>query len=343
MSAEAELELQIKALDPQQFERLVFDLALAENPGAIRLSPPDEGADTLVLGSEGRRARVWQAKRYTRSIVFKQCEHSLQDAIAGHDPESVTFVFAKDLTAGELRAFKAKLRAPAAEAGVAVEDWGVSAVRARLQSNPRIRIRYLGYDERTLLDIYAGRRVGADPIGQALGLEEAFGAEDPAFEFEVELTRRALPEPQLSDDEHGTVMLLRGEKRLRVVARARDARAGPVALWSFAEGKAGQAARRRAMLATARGDVEVAVDEGLAVGLEHAPKRLRETFEHIPPGEALGRIVFKPGPGIPVSITAHAADRSTVTRDLTVYPFPPTDWHPIGEHDRAYVGLDGSF
>jgi hypothetical protein len=54
VSAESELELRVAALDPRQFERLVFDLVRDEFPEAKALRAPDMGADTLALSSEGQ-------------------------------------------------------------------------------------------------------------------------------------------------------------------------------------------------------------------------------------------------------------------------------------------------
>jgi hypothetical protein len=139
MSVESELELRIAALDATQFERLVFDLVLDENPGAVRLRPPDEGADTLVLAVEGQPARVWQAKHYTGTIRWGECEKSLRDAIARYQPQSVTFVFCKDPTAGQLNTFESRLRVVGAVAGVRVDYWGLSTLRDRLQRNPHAK------------------------------------------------------------------------------------------------------------------------------------------------------------------------------------------------------------
>jgi hypothetical protein len=232
MSTEPELEMKIAALDPTQFERLVFDVVFDENPTATRPRPPDEGADMLVLGSEGRAPRVWEAKRYTRTIKWDECEASLGDAIAGYAPESVTFVFAKDLTAREIKTLDRKLRALGADSRVGAGFWSLSALRARVQNNPHVRIRYFGHDRQTLLDIAAGRLASADPVSQAMNLEEAFGADDPEFEFEVELLRRPLPEPEESS-EGITIMLREGPRTLRLAARPRKDDAGPLAIWGL--------------------------------------------------------------------------------------------------------------
>ncbi len=99
---------------------------------------------------------------------------------------------------------------------------------------------------------------------------------------------------------------------------------------SFAEDELGNAVRDDALLATARVDHEVVVESGLAVQLRNAPKMRREAFEQMQPEELLGRFVFEPGPGIPVTISAHAASGAAVSREVTVYRFPPVPWQPMG-------------
>ncbi len=253
----------------------------------------------------------------------------------------MTFVFPKDLTAAQLRRFETRLRAVGAAAGMSVDHWGVSVLRNRLQRNAHVRIRYFGYDRQTMMDVTAGRLASADPITQAMNLEEAFGADDPGFEYEVELLRGPMPEPRIVEGSGVTIMLREGPRTLSLVVRAREDDSGPVAVWSFAEDERGEAARNSAMLATARGDEEVAIESGFVVQLVNAPRLMRETFEHTPPEDRHGRFVFQPGPG--VTITIHDPGGSSSSRQLTVYPFPPAPWPPIGEHDRAFVGLDGAF
>jgi len=191
------------------------------------------------------------------------------------------------------------------------------------------------------VDIAAGR-ASRDPVQQAFTLEEAFGAEDPDFEYEVELLRRELPEPAISEGHTVTLMLRDGPRTLKVGTRPRDAAAGPAAVWAFAENSDGHAARQAAMLATARGDQEVAIESGLVVELRNAPKVMRDAFEQTRPEDREGRFVFKPGPGLSVGIAAYLPSGDVSSRELSVYPFPPAHWEPIGEHDRAFVGLDGA-
>jgi hypothetical protein len=124
MSVESELEVKIAAMDAAQFERLVADVVRDENAGANRVSPPDGGADMLVLASEGQPARVWQAKHFSGRPNWAKCEQSLRTAIATYRPQSVTFVFSRDLTGPQVKTFEARLRQPGARANVTVDYWG---------------------------------------------------------------------------------------------------------------------------------------------------------------------------------------------------------------------------
>ena len=138
MSAESELELRIAALDPQQFERLVYDLVYVDHSNVIHPKSPDAGADVLVPASRERRALVWQAKRYTGRIAWDKCVASLSIALDRYDPEEVTFVFPRDLSERELKTFEMRL----AGRPVRVELWSLSTLRTRLQENPHVHDRY---------------------------------------------------------------------------------------------------------------------------------------------------------------------------------------------------------
>ena len=230
-----------------------------------------------------------------------------------------------------------------AAAGVEVDHWGLSAVRSRLQRSSFLQVRYFGHDQETMLDITAKRRIHADPVAQAFNLRDAFGLDDPDFEFAVDLSSRPLPEPEVVEGAGVTFMFREGSQTLRAAARARDADAGPVLLWCFAQDGAGEAARDAALRATARGEREVVVDSGLVTELGHAPRRLRKDYETSSPQDRPSRLVFQPGPGIPLVITAYAASGAFESRDATVYPFPAAAWPPFGQHDRAYEGLAGAF
>lgn len=345
MSAESELELKIAGLDPKQFERLVFDLVHDEFSEANALSAPDMGADTLALASNHQPARVWQAKHFNSRPNWAKFAKSMQDAIAAFAPQTVTFVFSRDLTGSQTKTFNTRLRAPAADAGVAVDYWSLSALRDRLQRNPHVRVRYFGYETQTLMDVFAAKSGKTDALTAVRHLDEFFGAEDPGFEYEVEVLRpSSLPDPAMVEDASATFILRDGPRIIRAAVNSRDADSGPMLVWNFADDEQGSTARDDALLATARGDAEVAVDAAaLTLELRNAPKPLRDQFEQTPRNELIGRFVFTPGPGIEVTITAHGPSGEALARAVTVYPFPPAPWRPVGVHDHACVGIDGAF
>lgn len=337
MSVQSDLERRIQTLDPKAFERLVFDLVLAEHANANALAAPDGGADVLVPAGGGRRARIWQAKRHVPRIKFAECEKSLKTAMAIHDPEAVVFVFAKDLTASEARAFEARLRKPGADADVAVSYCGLSALRARVQDNPKLRVRHLSYDEQTVLDIFASQRSGASAVERTFGLRDFLGAEDPAYEYTIELQTTEF-EPRFRPTDRVTLVASDGAQHLRLAANPRSPNAGPVLTWRFTDDEEGQLARERALLAVARGDEEVAVETGFIADLTAAPKAMRDSVGHPTATSQQGRVVFTPGPPIPLSIAVVKGGVETSRRDLSVRPFPSS-----GAFTHCFVGLHRGF
>jgi hypothetical protein len=330
--------MRIQALEPKEFEDLVFDLVRVENSSANALTPPDGGADVLASAAGGSRGRVWQAKRHVGRIKFAECEKSLHTAIANYDPESVVFVFGKNLTKREERAFEERLRQPGAQAGVDVSYWGLSAVRARLQDNPKLRVRHLSHDQQTLLDILATQRSGATALERTFGLRDLLTAEDPAYEYRVEMLTTEFPERRVKPTDRVTLLATDGEQHVRLAANPRDPNAGPVLKWGFTDDEAGQLARQEALLAVARGDEEVAVETGFAADLTAAPKIMQESVGMTTPDSRRMRVVFKPGPAIPLSIAVIKEGVEVSRRELSVYSFPPS-----GAFTHCYVGLDGGF
>jgi hypothetical protein len=135
-----------------------------------------------------------------------------------------------------------------------------------------------------------------------------------------------------------TIIAREGDKHLRVTARPRDANAGPVMEWRFADDEAGKLARQGALLAVSRGDAEVAVESGFQWRFATAPKIMRETYELTTEESRRMRVVFTPGPAIPLTIAAMRASEEISRRDLSVYPFPPSE-----AFTHSYVGIDGAF
>jgi hypothetical protein len=157
MSIESELELRIAALDPQQFERLTYDLVRVDHPSAVRPGMHDGGADVVVPAPPNGRPCVWQAKHYVNAISWSLCVSSLAAAIARYDPEMVTFVFPKDLSARELASFEGKLQADRAR----IMLWSLSTLRARLQASPNLLRTYF-----PPVDVNSGADVKAQPAAR---------------------------------------------------------------------------------------------------------------------------------------------------------------------------------
>jgi hypothetical protein len=264
--------------------------------------------------------------------------------IKAYAPQTVVFVFSRDLTGPQVKAFEKHLRDPGTAAGIEVDYWSLSTLRDRLQRNPRVRVRHFGYETQTLMDLHASRAGQADPLTAIGHLDAFFESEDPDFQYDTEVMRRSsLPDQPMVEGAGATLIVGdAGPRVIRAAITTRNADAGPMLVWNFADNQKGSDARDAALLATGRGDTKVTVDAAaLALELRNAPKPLRDQFEQTPREELIGQFAFTPGPGIPVTITAHSA-AGQLTREVTVYPFPPAPWAPFGEHDRAYVGLDGA-
>ena len=108
--------------------------------------------------------------------------------------------------------------------------------------------------------------------------------------------------------------------------------------WQFTDDEAGKLARQGALLAVARGDVDVAVESGFKWRFATAPKVMRDTFELATEDSRSMRVVFTPGPAIPLIIAAMRAGEEVSRRELSVYPLPIS-----GAFTHCYVGLDGAF
>ena len=139
------LRRQMKIMPPARFEQLVMELAQREFPEVRRLQRPDGGADVLRPAIEGRKAEVWQAKRYGDSINWEECQNSLATAIqaleAGHRH---LLLRTRPVSAAGGAVFAQKLvEHPDAQANdVAVTVWNQSELVRRLEENPELKPRF---------------------------------------------------------------------------------------------------------------------------------------------------------------------------------------------------------
>ena len=139
------LRLRIEAMPADHFEQLVYELVRRDEPSAQRIGAPDGGADVLRPADGHRRAKVWQAKHYTRTIYWDKCEASLDAAIRRWDPEEVVFVFALDLSARAEASFTSRLVARSSDTDTRVPaPWTLSELVRRLHEHSDLRQRFFG-------------------------------------------------------------------------------------------------------------------------------------------------------------------------------------------------------
>ena len=95
----------------EEFELLVFQLVEAKHPDAVRLVPPDGGADTVVPQSGdltgGLPGEALPGRHGGRPLAAVR---AVPDRAAEkHHPRRITFVFARDFTEPPWSAFKTRL------------------------------------------------------------------------------------------------------------------------------------------------------------------------------------------------------------------------------------------
>lgn len=330
------LRRQIKVMPPARFEQLVFELARREDESVQRLVHPDGGAD-VVLGDADKR-RVWQAKRYPDDINWKECEKSLDDAIARWSPQHVTFAFARDFSDPVEASFRDRLVARGKDAGIPVDAWTLSEIVRRLGENQDIKERFFGSEQASLLEslqrvIDAGGVVqsGGDLVSRLNSLGDYTGRRDPNFEYSLTSVGS---QRELAWEEPPYLTLQVGDKR-RTVELSTWAREGAdvaVPSFSFNHDEAGQAARSNAVRALARG--EAATVESGGVLTFHMPELVKEA---LPDVEELrgGLLTFVPPDPIEVELEIDHPDGKLVV-GVSVRPAPP---RPCGV--AAYAGYSG--
>jgi hypothetical protein len=160
----------------------------------------------------------------------------------------------------------------------------------------------------------------------------------PPTSSTVELLSTEFPEPRVKPTDRVTLLASEGDQHLRLTANPRDPNAAPVIKWRFTDDEGGTLARQDALLAVARGDEEVAVETGFVADLTAAPKVMRDRVEQTTEETRQMRVVFTPGPPVPLSVAVIEGGVEASRRELSVYPFPPS-----GAFAHCYVGLDRGF
>jgi Restriction endonuclease len=332
------LRREIAVMPPEQFEQLVFELAHREDQAVRRLVHPDGGADTLRPVSNERAAEVWQAKRYSDAINWKECEDSLDSAIGRWKPSKVTFVFPRDLSQQLERSFETRLlkREDAQKAGVEVGLWSLSELVRRLNQHPDLKTRFFGKGQEDLLAgveraIRSGGQLesGADLVDRAKTLSEYAEQQDKDFTYAITSTAPTTPGPNW-DELPYLVMEVGGERsKVNVATWVREGAAIDLPSFFFTDDEAGQEARMEAVRALARGEV-AEVSQGARIQL-HAPQAMRDLVPD-PSALAGGTVTLYPGDPVNIELEVETAE-GRLERSV--------DMRPVGPRPGATVAFAG--
>jgi hypothetical protein len=199
------LRARIAAMPDDQFEQLVFELVRRDEPTARRLSPPDDGADTLRPATDGVRAKVWQAKHYPAKINWSKCRQSLTDAIERWSPSEIVFVFPRDLSERQEAGFTEHLvqHPNVAASDATVSYWSQSELIARLNEHEDLKARFFGPDQEVMLEVLnktaaAGGALGTpeELVERARTLSEWAERQDTRFMQGISSAGLEAPQPK---------------------------------------------------------------------------------------------------------------------------------------------------
>jgi hypothetical protein len=164
-------QIDFRPLNDEDFENLCFLLILLEYPKAERIQAPDGGADAVLAAAEaGAYERCWQMKRFTGRVYWEQCEKSLDRGRRNYHPAQYTFMFAKDLTLPQRKAFAARVEGRHSD--TLVDYVGSSALVAKLLSTAE--------GERIANHFYADANVNGAALMAAMRAVAARGALETA-------------------------------------------------------------------------------------------------------------------------------------------------------------------
>lgn len=332
------LRRDIALMTPDQFEQLVFELAHREDPEVRRLVHPDGGADTLRPVTEERAAEVWQAKRYSGAINWKECEDSLDSAIDGWKPSRVTFAFPRDLSGQLERSFETRLvkREKAQKAGVEVGLWNLSELVRRLNQAQELKTRFFGKEQEDLLAgveraIKTGGRLesGADLVERAKTLSEFAEQQDVDFTYAITSSAPATPAPNW-DELPYLIIEVGGERtKVNVATWVREGAEVELPSFFFTYDEAGQQARMEAVRTLARGEA-AEVTQGARIRLQ-APQAMRDLVPE-PSALAGGTVTLYPGDPVSVELEIETAEGKLERR---------LEMRPVGPRPDATVAFAG--
>jgi hypothetical protein len=317
----------VQALEHEDFELLVHELLVADRGGEgitlRKLTPPDGGADSLVLGRGDAVDGVFQAKHSPdRTPDWARWERSLDDAVAYWRPPLMTFVVSRDFTRDQQHEFSRRLgqRHP----GVDVDALTLTDLERLLDEHQHVAARFIGPDARDVhrsvaraMTMGGAELETAADLGARAGELADFADElDPRFEYEQALGRR---EPHWDEDPYMSVVEETSERRyVHTAAFVRAEAEVPPVLIAFTDDEAGRAAREHAREELARGRVAV-LDRGVRLIFPDAPRLVREMAEE---DVTMYRGVLSPGPSVEVDVALETAG-GTLERTFTMRSVPP--------------------
>lgn len=320
------LKQQIKALDPGAFEQLVFELAHRQDPEVKRLTDPDGGADTLKPSNSEGPARVWQAKRYTGSINWQECEQSLKQSAKRYKPSLITFVFARDFSERTEAAFQERLVSVAAEEGIKVAVWTISDLVRLLRLHEDLRVRFFG---QALEDPIAaltrsikaggGLESGSDLVERARTLAEYTDRVDPNFTYAIASGGAETPAPAW--DQLPYLSMVVGDERVRIEIASwpREGAAVHLPTLAFQDTEVGIRERLNAVKSLAKG-AEAVVQDGAQLQL--TPPKAFPGFATVDATPQVGELVLYPSDPIEAQLVIKSP-RGDLAFDLELRSVPP--------------------
>lgn len=323
------------------FELIVFELVRLQYPQAKKLDNPDGGADIIVPLPGGAKPLVFQAKHFPEHISWSKCRASLDAAVRIHDPQSVTFCFPRDLTQPQRAKFKEEL--VVRHEGVAVDYWGVSDFRVRLEEAPEIAGRFFDRIRNDALRS-AQRAIGqgGKPLDNGLDIVQRaselarFADElDPHFRQQLMTgATRDFREPAGWDEQpYMTVKVADGDRTVRLDFWPRPGAEVAPGSWGFQDTEEGRQALDDARTALARGE-EANVTEAIRLVIQQ-PVVVRDLNKEIGATEFVSELTIQPGEATPLRFEIETSNE-TITETIDVRPVLP---RRPGCAD--FVGIDG--
>lgn len=340
-------------LDDDDFELLGYLLTQLEHPAAVRVAAPDKGADWVLPAAEGGYERAWQAKRFTRNLYVAKCIESLDAAITHYGVRRYTFLFARDLTAGQEKSFDSRLRQR--HPGVEVDYIGKSKLIGLLLESPegeRIANHFYGDPEADTKALVRALRAGAAPMEDAAEALARLGAvadylddHDPFFDYPTSSRPSHLPGQPLYPGSVGAIEIFDRNSVRRIEAIPRNAEAlrlfGPEGRLEFDPTPEGTRAREAFDEAFARGGGAVEMGKGARLVLSRMPPAFAPFLSPVQEGGTFELRQISPPQSVwPATLTART-DRGESELDVDLRRIAaPRGWDGKFAGNAAGMALD---